>query len=82
MVFVTVVLSSEEWLSISQIAQVNWPQEPMDRDLSRNEVCRRFVLAGASKLAPKTNGERHELAQEFRHVRPDSETRPHIPGAP
>jgi hypothetical protein len=73
MVFVTVVLSSDEWLQVSQAANRNWPQEPLETEMSRNEACRRFCLIGVSKLSGTTGAQRKQLADEVRRVRSDGD---------
>jgi hypothetical protein len=72
MVFITVVLSSEEWLQVRQAADRNWPGEALESQVSRNELCRRFCLIGASKLSGSTGAQRRQLADEFRRVRPEN----------
>lgn len=70
MVFITVVLDSNEWMHVAQAAHRHWPEEPLERQMSRNEACRRFLLAGISKLSGANPAERRQMADEHRHLRP------------
>lgn len=62
MICVSMTLTSSEWVQIWTAATRQWP----DTELSRNEICRRYVLIGAKTLKniPVADCDRisHELA--------------------
>jgi hypothetical protein len=62
MICVSMTLTSSEWVQIWTAATRQWP----DTELSRNEICRRYVLIGAKTLKniPNSDCDRitHELA--------------------
>lgn len=62
MIFITSVISSNEWLKLDQRARHAWPGE----ELSRGEVLRRLSLIGCDRLPRKTAEERQAMAEEFR----------------
>lgn len=48
MLYLTVLLNSDEWFQIHQAAIKQWPTET----LSQTEIMRRLALAGSRALAP------------------------------
>ena len=49
---ITLTLSDTEWDRILRIAERQWPTTPLDRVMSRNECCRRLLLAGLDSAQP------------------------------
>jgi hypothetical protein len=46
MLFVTLVLTSNEWQKIKSAAAEYWPGSPLDTQMSRQEASRRLLLSG------------------------------------
>jgi DNA-directed RNA polymerase subunit N (RpoN/RPB10) len=51
---ITLTLSDPEWERVFRIAKQAWPATVLDRQMSRNECCRRLLLAGLDSV-PKAN---------------------------
>ena len=65
MVFITVILTSNETQRMQEAALALWPAEISKGRLSRSEIVRRFTCAGAQLLAPLSEAERRVLETEF-----------------
>jgi hypothetical protein len=44
MIYVTVTLNDNEMERVRDVAQTYWPGEQLERQLSRNEACRRLLM--------------------------------------
>jgi len=62
MIFITCVVSSNEWIKLYEQASRSWPGEV----LSRSEVLRRLSLVGCDRVGNTTAEERKTMADEFR----------------
>jgi hypothetical protein len=62
MVFVTVALSSDEWLRIQQKTSRMWPDEV----LSRAEIMRRLSLVALDAVGQLSADEQRKLTKELR----------------
>ena len=62
MIFITCVISSNEWIQLHEQAGRSWPGE----EFSRGEVMRRLSLVGCDRIAKTTAEERQAMAEEFR----------------
>jgi len=51
---ITLTLSDPELEKVLRIARQAWPAAPLDRQTSRNECCRRLLLAGLDST-PRAN---------------------------
>jgi hypothetical protein len=60
MVFVTSILSSQEWIRLSEAAQQAFPNEV----LARGEIIRRFSLSGVAALKAATDAEKKKAQPE------------------
>jgi hypothetical protein len=60
MVFVTSILSSQEWIRLSEAAQQAFPNEV----LARGEIMRRFSLSGVQALKAATEAEKKKVQRE------------------
>ena len=83
MVFITLVLSTNEWEKIRATAQTYRPSEQLDRQMSRNECCRRLLLGGIDQLRSVSPAERQAAVSNYaRHLQPPGDTlRTMLPGA-
>lgn len=54
MQIITLTLSDPEWERVLRMAQQAWPSAALDRQMSRNECCRRLLLAGLDSV-PRAN---------------------------
>jgi hypothetical protein len=77
MQFITMCLTDGEWDKVRGVAQRYWPQSQLDRQLSRNEACRRLLMGG---LAVVNRADADAAAQSVEQ-QPDRMT-PQLPGAP
>jgi hypothetical protein len=59
--FVSVNLTSDEWVRIHNAAGKQWPKET----LSRGEICRRYVLYGMESLKNVSPEDQSRLAHSF-----------------
>ena len=70
MIFITCVISSNEWIQLHEQASRSW----LGVELSRGEVMRRLSLVGCDRIAKTNAEERQTMAEEFReslnHGRP------------
>ena len=85
MVFITLVLSSNEWEKIRATAQTYSPREQLDCQMSRNECCRRLLLGGIDQLRSVSASERQNAVNAYAlHLQPPADTNvsPWLPGAP
>jgi hypothetical protein len=64
MITVTLAITSNEWMKLSEQATHSWPKE----ELSRGEIMRRLALVGCEKVAQKTVAETEAQAQQFREA--------------
>lgn len=82
MVFVTLVLSTSEWQQIAQAALALWPTVEIDRQISRNEVCRRLALSGIQQLMGASRAQREQaMAEVERSLQPPPDRMlPQLPG--
>lgn len=62
MIFITCVVSSNEWIKLHEQAGRSWPGE----QLSRGEVMRRLSPIGCDRMPKKMSEESKAAAQEFR----------------
>jgi hypothetical protein len=60
MIFVTSIISSQEWIRLSEAAQQAFPNEV----LARVEVMQRFSLSGAQALKAATEAEKMKAQRE------------------
>jgi len=84
MVFVTVILTTSEWQRIAATALALWPTVEIDRQVSRNEVCRRFALCGIQQLLGAPAAQRERAMEEVeRPLQPpgDNHMMPQLPGS-
>lgn len=61
MIFVTCIVSSDEWILFHNQASRSWPTE----ELSRAEIMRRLSLLGCDRVAKRTAAERSAMSEEF-----------------
>jgi hypothetical protein len=54
MIFVTSIISSQEWIRLAEAAQVAFPNEV----LARGEIMRRFSLSGVAALKAANDAEK------------------------
>jgi hypothetical protein len=59
MVFVTSIISSQEWIRLSEAAQQAFPNEV----LARGEIMRRFSLSGVAALKAASDAEKKKVQQ-------------------
>jgi len=59
MVFVTSIISSQEWIRLRDAAQVAFPNEV----LARGEIMRRFSLSGVAALKAANDAEKKKAQQ-------------------
>jgi hypothetical protein len=60
MVFVTSIISSQEWIRLSEAARQAFPNEV----LARGEIVRRFSLSGVAALNAATDAEKKKAQWE------------------
>jgi hypothetical protein len=60
MIFVTSIISSQEWIRLSEAAQQFFPNEV----LARGEIMRRFSLSGVAALKAAAEAERKKVQHE------------------
>jgi len=60
MVFVTSIISSQEWIRLSEAAQQAFPNEV----LARGEIMRRFSLSGVAALKAAIDAEKKKAQQQ------------------
>ena len=60
MVFVTSIISSQEWIRLAEAAQQAFPNEV----LARGEIMRRFSLSGVAALKAATDAEKKKAQRE------------------
>jgi hypothetical protein len=84
MVEVTLILNTSEWMHIADAALTLWPNLEIDRQVSRNEVCRRLALCGIERLMAASAVQRQSaLAEVDRPLQPPPDhIMPMLPGAP
>ncbi len=85
MIFVTLTLNDNEWERVRGVAMNYWPNEPLERQLSKNEACRRLLIGGLTSLQATSAANRKQIADTYaRPVNPPAGTNigPYLPGAP
>jgi hypothetical protein len=60
MIFVTSIISSQEWIRLSEAARQAFPNEV----LARGEIMRRFSLSGVAALKAATEAEKKKAQQQ------------------
>jgi hypothetical protein len=65
MVFVTSIISSQEWIRLSEAAQQAFPNEV----LARGEIMRRFSLSGVAALKAASEAEKKKAQHEHQEGR-------------
>jgi hypothetical protein len=60
MVFLTSIISSQEWIRLRDAAQQAFPNEV----LARGEILRRFSLSGVAALKAATEAEKKKTQQQ------------------
>lgn len=60
MVFVTSIISSQEWIRLAEAAQQAFPNEV----LARGEIMRRFSLSGVAALKAASDAEKKKAQQQ------------------
>ena len=60
MIFVTSIISSQEWIRLSEAAQQAFPNEV----LARGEIMRRSSLSGVAALKAVSDAEKKNVQQE------------------
>ena len=50
MLYVTMILTSNEWQKVKSAAAEYWPGSPLDTQMSRQEASRRLLLSGIDQL--------------------------------
>jgi hypothetical protein len=60
MIFVTSIISSQEWLRLAEAAQAAFPNEVLER----GEIMRRFSLSGVAALKAATDAEKKKAQQQ------------------
>jgi hypothetical protein len=60
MIFITSIISSQEWIRLAEAAQVAFPNEV----LARGEILRRFSLSGVQALKAATEAEKKRVQHE------------------
>lgn len=71
MYWLTVNLTSSEWMRIKQCADKQWPKEY----LSHSEIARRYILVGIDELKSVSQGDQERLARQFQASMTASDTR-------
>jgi hypothetical protein len=59
MIFVTSIISSQEWIRLSEAARQAFPNEV----LARGEIMRRFSLSGVAALKAASDAEKKKVQQ-------------------
>jgi hypothetical protein len=62
MIFVTSIISSQEWIRLSEAAQQAFPNEV----LARGEIMRRFSLSGVAALKAASEAEKKKAQHEHK----------------
>jgi len=75
MIFVTLTLNDNEWERVRYAAQAYSPKEPLERQLSKNEACRRLLLGGITSLQSTSQSNQQQMAQTYSKT--DSTARRH-----
>jgi hypothetical protein len=60
MIFVTSVITTHEWIRLSEAAQKQFPGET----LARGEVLRRYALSGVAALKAASDAEKKKVQRE------------------
>ena len=84
MIFVTLTLQDNEWERVRGAAMNYWPNEPLERQLSKNEACRRLLMGGITSLQATSESNQKQMASTYaRPVNPpaDTDVGPWLPGA-
>jgi len=61
-VFITLVLAFDEWHRVRQTAEVYWPHQQLDREVSRSEVTRHWLFGGLDALRVVSARSQQEMA--------------------
>jgi len=67
MIYVTLILSDNEWSKILNAAAFYWPTQKIDTVMSRQESTRRLLLSGIDQLRSLSPAERQTVT--FRLIR-------------
>ena len=71
MIYVTLILSDNEWSKILNAAAVYWPGQRIDTVMSRQETIRRLLLSGIDQLrAAAVSEQRNAVNAHARHLQP------------
>ena len=82
MVFITLVLDGNEWQRVQQTAEVYWPHQRLDREVSRSEVTRRLLFGGLDALRAVSVRSQQEMVDSYAHsLQPPPGVDPQLPGA-
>jgi hypothetical protein len=82
MLFVTLVLTSNEWQKIKSAAAEYWPGNPLDTQMSRQEASRRLLLSGIDQLREARANEQQVNSYAQSLQPPGDEHAIRLPGDP
>ena len=75
MLFVTLVLTSNEWGKIKSAAATYWPGAALDTQMSRQEASRRLLLSGIDQLRQAAQAERQAAVNSYaQDLQPPADT--------
>ena len=75
MIFATLTLNDGEWQRVRGAAMNYWPNEPLERQLSKNEACRRLLMGGITSLQSTSQSNQQQMAQTYsRPIQPPGDT--------
>ena len=84
MLFVTLVLTSNEWQKIKTAAATYWPGAALDTQMSRQEASRRLLLSGIDQLRATAQAERQAAVNSYaQDLQPPADVQmPSLPTGP
>jgi hypothetical protein len=84
MLYVTMILTSNEWSKIKSAAAEYWPSNPLDTQMSRQEASRRLLLSGIDQLRQAAAVEREARVNSYaQSLQPSAnENAVRLPGDP
>jgi hypothetical protein len=63
--YITLILTSNEWQKIKAAAALYWPDAALDTQMSRQEASRRLLLSGIDQLRQAAQGERQVAVNAY-----------------